>query len=503
MDRYTVLRIIGEGSFGRALLVQPKNRSDQLVMKEIQLPKSSSGMQDSRKEAILLAKMNHPNIVAFKESFEADGYLYIVMEYCDGGDLMQKIKHQKDMLLPEDVIFNWFVQICLGVKHIHDKRVLHRDIKSKNIFLTKNGAVKLGDFGAARILNSPAAFACTYVGTPYYVSPEIWENRPYNNKSDMWALGCVLYELCTLKHPFQAHSWKNLILKICSGSVAPIPSNYCYELHYLIKQMFKRNPRDRPSVNTILTKGRLYKLISKFLSPEQMKAEFSENLPRKKRKSGTRQTIKASQQEVASREGASNQKNDVCKWNRAEGENIARFLGEKTLEQTASHMEVSPSDNWVFTSAEDDLQGPNRRHWLKDPSNTVLNALDKATLLSVSRTTEEDKSTEAKDQSAHEGKARKQWVKEPPETLMNILMNADLSLAFKTYTIFKKATNDFLIGPLSDRTQMEDNIDGTEASISTDPSRMEPRSDEEDTEFEEEENDPDWVSELQMMTNLS
>ncbi|EAX08906.1 NIMA (never in mitosis gene a)-related kinase 3, isoform CRA_b [Homo sapiens] len=201
MDDYMVLRMIGEGSFGRALLVQHESSNQMFAMKEIRLPKSFSNTQNSRKEAVLLAKMKHPNIVAFKESFEAEGHLYIVMEYCDGGDLMQKIKQQKGKLFPEDMILNWFTQMCLGVNHIHKKRVLHRDIKSKNIFLTQNGKVKLGDFGSARLLSNPMAFACTYVGTPYYVPPEIWENLPYNNKSDIWSLGCILYELCTLKHP--------------------------------------------------------------------------------------------------------------------------------------------------------------------------------------------------------------------------------------------------------------------------------------------------------------
>ncbi|XP_027413136.1 serine/threonine-protein kinase Nek3 isoform X5 [Bos indicus x Bos taurus] len=172
MDGYRVLRVIGEGSFGRALLVQQESSNRMFAMKEIRLPKSLSDTRISRKEAVLLAKMKHPNIVAFKESFEAEGHLYIVMEYCDGGDLMQKIKHQKGKLFPEDTILHWFTQMCLGVNHIHKKRVLHRDIKSKNIFLTQDGKVKLGDFGSARLLSS-----------------------------DIWSLGCILYELCTLKHP--------------------------------------------------------------------------------------------------------------------------------------------------------------------------------------------------------------------------------------------------------------------------------------------------------------
>uniref|UniRef100_A0A8C3KPI1 NIMA related kinase 3 n=1 Tax=Calidris pygmaea TaxID=425635 RepID=A0A8C3KPI1_9CHAR len=190
------------------------------------------------------------------------------MEYCDDGDLMQKIKHQGGSLFPEDTILHWFVQMCLGVKHIHDKRVLHRDIKSKNVFLTQSGKVKLGDFGSARLLAHPVSYACTYVGTPYYVPPEIWESLPYNNKSDIWSLGCILYELCTLRHPFQAKSWKHLILNICKGSYNPLPSHYSYELHYLIKQMFKRNPKNRPSASTILARSCLTRLIKNYLPSE-------------------------------------------------------------------------------------------------------------------------------------------------------------------------------------------------------------------------------------------
>uniref|UniRef100_A0A803XP59 non-specific serine/threonine protein kinase n=1 Tax=Meleagris gallopavo TaxID=9103 RepID=A0A803XP59_MELGA len=274
MEEYEVLKVLGEGSFGRALLVQHKVSDQKYAMKEIRLPVVSD-TRNSRKEAILLAKMKHPNVVAYKESFEADGHLYIVMEYCDDGDLMQKIKHQRGKLFSEDTILCWFVQMCLGVKHIHDKRVLHRDIKSKNVFLTQNGKVKLGDFGSARLLAHPMSYACTYVGTPYYVPPEIWESMPYNNKSDIWSLGCILYELCTLRHPFQANSWKHLILKICKGSYSPLPAHYSYELHYLIKQMFKRNPKNRPSATTILARGCLAKLI-KNCFPSEVQYSLSE-----------------------------------------------------------------------------------------------------------------------------------------------------------------------------------------------------------------------------------
>uniref|UniRef100_A0A8C3SE32 non-specific serine/threonine protein kinase n=1 Tax=Chelydra serpentina TaxID=8475 RepID=A0A8C3SE32_CHESE len=428
MEEYTVLKVLGEGSFGRALLVFHKSSDQKYAMKEIRLPKSPSDLQNSRKEAILLAKMKHPNIVAYKESFEADGHLYIVMEYCDDGDLMQKIKYQRGKLFPEDTILHWFVQMCLGVKHIHDRRVLHRDIKSKNIFLTQNGKVKLGDFGSARLLTNPMAYACTYVGTPYYVPPEIWENLPYNNKSDIWSLGCILYELCTLKHPFQANSWKHLILKICKGSYNPLSSHYSYELHYLIKQMFKRNPKNRPSASTILARGCLAKLIKNCLPAETINSSF---FPQ-----------------------------------RGSGE-----LNSRSVSISSENSEVPPRNA--------NLPSPHRRHWEKGVSNTVLNVLENASLLSSSFTAEDDKSGCVIKHS--EDKPRKQWIKETPHTLMNILKNADISLAFKTYTIYKPASEDLLRGPLSEETKISDEIDGEVEAIIMDSERLEPRSDEEDT----------------------
>ncbi|XP_064908880.1 serine/threonine-protein kinase Nek3 isoform X5 [Columba livia] len=397
MEEYKVLKVLGEGSFGRALLVHHRISDQKYAMKEIRLPMSSSDIENSRKEAVLLAKMKHPNIVAYKDSFEADGHLYIVMEYCDDGDLMQKIKHQRGKLFPEDTILHWFVQMCLAVKHIHDKRVLHRDIKSKNVFLTQNGKVKLGDFGSAHLL-----------------------------AHDIWSLGCILYELCTLRHPFQANSWKHLILKICKGSYNPLPSHYSYELHYLIKQMFKRNPKNRPSASTILARGCLTKLIKNCL-PSEMTAEFEQVLKETKKREGNAARPKGN----AMAGGSSNSKKEnrqskeeSGKHSPLERKNITKDLSESTKEQRES------GDKGTT-----DLSHPHRKQWEKRISSTVVDVLENASLLSSSFTSEETKSGCVINYS--ENKPRKQWNKETPQTLMNILSNADVSLAFKTYTIYK------------------------------------------------------------------
>uniref|UniRef100_A0A8D1KY74 non-specific serine/threonine protein kinase n=2 Tax=Sus scrofa TaxID=9823 RepID=A0A8D1KY74_PIG len=208
MEKYVRVQKIGEGSFGKAILVKSIEDGRQYVIKEINISRmSNKEREESRREVAVLANMKHPNIVQYRESFEENGSLYIVMDYCEGGDLFKRINAQKGILFQEDQILDWFVQICLALKHVHDRKILHRDIKSQNIFLTKDGTVQLGDFGIARVLNSTVELARTCIGTPYYLSPEICENKPYNNKSDIWALGCVLYEMCTLKHALIAEEF--------------------------------------------------------------------------------------------------------------------------------------------------------------------------------------------------------------------------------------------------------------------------------------------------------
>ncbi|XP_077450805.1 serine/threonine-protein kinase Nek1 isoform X6 [Stigmatopora argus] len=285
MDKYEKVMKIGEGSFGKAILVKDKKDGHQYVIKEVCISgMSEKARQESRKEVAVLANMSHPNIVQYKESFEERGFLYIVMDYCEGGDLFKKINSQKGMFFPEEQILDWFVQICLALKYIHDRKILHRDIKSQNIFLTKDGTVQLGDFGIARVLNSTVELARTCIGTPYYLSPEICENKPYNNKSDIWALGCVLYEMCTLKHAFEAGNMKNLVLKIIRGSYHPVAVHYSSELRSILGQLFKHNPRERPSVSSILDKPFLFCRIQSFLPPQIIAQEFHHTIIQKQQK---------------------------------------------------------------------------------------------------------------------------------------------------------------------------------------------------------------------------
>lgn len=176
---------------------------------------SEEERKETLREAKILEVLNHPNITRFREVYKTKkGKLCIVMDYCDGGDLQTKVKNQyklrtssgKPQYFDENEVLNWFTQICLALKHVHDKKILHRDLKSQNLFLTKRGILKLGDFGIARVLSNTKSKAKTVVGTPYYLSPEIIRNEGYSFKSDIWSLGVLLYEMAALQPPFNAQS---------------------------------------------------------------------------------------------------------------------------------------------------------------------------------------------------------------------------------------------------------------------------------------------------------
>ena len=200
----------------------------------------------------------HPNLIEFFESFTSKkGRRFnIVMEYADSGDLSQAIQDQfrSGEYFSEDEILNIFTQICLALKFCHDSKIIHRDIKPDNIFITKNGDVKLGDFGISRILSVTMSLAHTHCGTPFQMAPEMWaENPKYRYKVDIWALGALLYNLAALRIPFAAKSTSELINKIKNSDPDPIPDHYSPLLQTIIDQTLQKDPDDRISVNNILS----------------------------------------------------------------------------------------------------------------------------------------------------------------------------------------------------------------------------------------------------------
>ncbi|NXQ83508.1 NEK4 kinase, partial [Nyctibius grandis] len=274
---YCFLRAVGKGSYGEVSLVRHQQDSKQYVIKKLNLKNASNRERKAaEQEAQLLSQLKHPNIVTYRESWQGeDGLLYIVMGFCEGGDLYHKLKEQKGKLLPENQVVEWFVQIAMALQYLHEKHILHRDLKTQNVFLTRTNIIKVGDLGIARVLENQYDMASTLIGTPYYMSPELFSNKPYNYKSDVWALGCCVYEMATLKHAFNGKDMNSLVYQIIEGKLPPMPKDYSPQLVEIIRTMLSKKPEERPSVKSILRQPYIKHQISLFLEATKAKAARS------------------------------------------------------------------------------------------------------------------------------------------------------------------------------------------------------------------------------------
>jgi len=267
MDAYTVVKKIGTGTYGSAYLVSLRsNASIEFVLKKIRLDEVSDKERHAAEQEVeLLQTLDHAFILGYVESFVYKNHLCIITEYCEAGDLYTYLKSRKSPL-PEAQVLEWFAQIALAIHHCHEHKVLHRDLKTQNIFLTKHGDVKLGDFGIARVLRGPMEMAQTIIGTPYYMSPEIIECKPYDFKSDIWSLGCVLYEMATLKHAFDASDMNGLVMKVLRGKVVPLPDAFSPQLSQMINKLLSKSPRGRPTLEMIFSAEFLQDVYQKSLA---------------------------------------------------------------------------------------------------------------------------------------------------------------------------------------------------------------------------------------------
>jgi NIMA (never in mitosis gene a)-related kinase len=173
------------------------------------------------------------------------------MEYMDGGDLEQRIASRGTSHFPEKEILFIFVQVVLAISHLHERHILHRDLKPQNVFLTSNGIVKLGDFGVAKSLSSTTDLARTLCGTPYYFAPELWNSAPYSWAADIYSLGAILYEMCALRKPYEGANTMELCMRVMKGRHGAIPSMYSSELRQLVDGMLSQDPRFRPTARQI------------------------------------------------------------------------------------------------------------------------------------------------------------------------------------------------------------------------------------------------------------
>lgn len=281
-DEYEALEIIGKGSFGIVRKVRHITTNKVYVRKEIEY--NSMNTQEKNQlisELRILRELNHPNIVKYyrHDHIMNKKSIYIYMEYCDGGDLghiISNFKKNKESV-PEEFIWQVLIQTLLALHKCHygieaknvnlfsntapdvepsinsETVIIHRDIKPDNIFMLNSGkTIKVGDFGLAKMLTSQNDFAKTYVGTPYYMSPEVLMDNPYSPVCDIWSLGCVLFELCTLQPPFQAKTHLQLQTKIKKGIIPNLPDIYSSQLISIIRECITVDPNSRPTCFDLL-----------------------------------------------------------------------------------------------------------------------------------------------------------------------------------------------------------------------------------------------------------
>ena len=255
MEGFEILEKLGDGAYSVVYKVRRKEDNKIYALKKVKLQNlSDKEKENSLNEVRILASVKSTFVIAYKEAFidENDQSLCIVMEYADKGDLYQKICQFKKMgcLIEEVDIWRIFIQMTKGLKALHDLKILHRDLKSANIFLFSDGSAKIGDLNVSKVAYKGLGY--TQTGTPYYASPEVWRDEPYDIKSDIWSLACATFEMLALHPPFRAENMEALYKKVVNCQYGKISDRYSSDISEIIKLLLKVKSKDRPTCGQIL-----------------------------------------------------------------------------------------------------------------------------------------------------------------------------------------------------------------------------------------------------------
>ena len=267
MDGFEILEKLGDGAYSVVYKVRRKEDSNIYALKKVRLQNlSDKEKENSLNEVRILASVKSTFVIAYKEAFidEKDQSLCIVMEYADKGDLYQKICQFKKIgcLIEEVDVWRIFIQMVKGLKALHDLKILHRDLKSANIFLFSDGSAKIGDLNVSKVAHKGLGY--TQTGTPYYASPEVWRDEPYDIKSDIWSLACVTYEMLALHPPFRAENMEALYNKVVKCQYGKISERYSSDISEIIKLLLKVKSKERPTCGQILKHPLVKKRIEFF-----------------------------------------------------------------------------------------------------------------------------------------------------------------------------------------------------------------------------------------------
>ncbi|KAA0148783.1 hypothetical protein FNF28_07413 [Cafeteria roenbergensis] len=255
MDRYDKIRTLGRGAFATVHHVRHRETGENLVVKVFHTPMEELGQREREEilqEIKLLAHLRHDGVVRFVDNFVEEGTMHIVMEYASAGTLQRRLQEAEGEYFDEQQLWEWFVQIVDALRYVHSRSILHRDLKPANIMLAgaQGRTIKLGDFGIAKILGKEER-AATIVGTPHYLSPEVCSGQRYDVKSDVWGLGCVLYELAALRRPFDGSNLPSIIFSIMRNRPDALPRHYSKELRAMVALLLQPNPSDRPTLGQV------------------------------------------------------------------------------------------------------------------------------------------------------------------------------------------------------------------------------------------------------------
>jgi serine/threonine protein kinase len=259
LSEFHVTRVIGKGCFSTVYQANRQVTNQLVALKRISLDGLTSQRARVKclREIQLLQSVDHPNIIKYFDSFIQDAFLYIVLEWAGSGDLKQMLERarSKRARLHERVIWSYFAQICQALEHMHSRRMIHRDIKPANVFVLPNGLVKLGDLGLGRSLSESTIKAYSKVGTPLYMSPEVLQGAGQDFKSDIWSLGCVLYEMAMLRSPFETNgtSLEQLFNNIVKGVYPEVAGIFSDRLRHVVRSMINLNAEARPKIQDAAT----------------------------------------------------------------------------------------------------------------------------------------------------------------------------------------------------------------------------------------------------------